>query len=118
MYVSVLNSCEPCLNVCYNTLSGVKEQVLCNKEIQAFFAMEIMSRRTSLCSDEELGRMLQRCLVLFEGSVQHLKWDETTQGCQDCQRNRMIKDLLKNQSGQWNGSRPNYLCLTGLLTIS
>lgn len=118
VYVSVLNSCEPCLNVCYNTPSGVKEQVLCDKEIQAFFAMEIMSRRTSLCSDEELGRMLQRCLVLFEGSVQHLKWDETTQGCQDCQRNRMIKDLLKNQSGQWNGSRPNYLCLTGLLTIS
>uniref|UniRef100_K1R8V1 Puratrophin-1 n=1 Tax=Magallana gigas TaxID=29159 RepID=K1R8V1_MAGGI len=118
VYVSVLNSCEPCLNVCYNTPSGVKEQVLCDKEIQAFFAMEIMSRRTSLCSDEELGRMLQRCLVLFEGSVQHLKWDETTQGCQDCQRNRMIKDLLKNQSGQWNGSRPNYLCLTADFEIN
>lgn len=116
VYVSVLNSGEPHLNVCYNTPSGVKEQVLCDRDIQVFFAMEVFNR-TSSCSDEELGRMLQRCLVLFEGSVQHLKWDETTQGCQDCQRNRMITDLLKNQSGLWNGNRPNYLCFSGLLTI-
>ncbi|XP_062574245.1 pleckstrin homology domain-containing family G member 4B-like isoform X2 [Saccostrea cucullata] len=111
VYVSVLNSNEPCLNVCYSTPSGIKEQVISDRDIDRFFAMEILNR-TSSCSDEELGHMLQRCLVLFEGSVQHLKWDETTQGCQDCKRNRMIEDLLKNQAGMWNGSRPNYLCLT------
>lgn len=117
MYVSVLNSGEPRLGVCYKTPSGVHEEALGEKDIEVLFAMEVLSRTRS-CSDEELGRMLQRCLVLFEGNVQHLKWDETTQGCQDCQRNRMIKDLLKNQTGIWNGSRPSYLCLTGWYPFS
>ena len=80
--------------------------------------MEYVNRfRTS--TDDDLGHMLENCLVVFEDSVERLKWEEVTSPCEDCRRNRMTSELLSRTSASMpsKGSKSNYVCLSGKYSV-
>jgi hypothetical protein len=56
---------------------GPREIAVLESEFGHLFTMD-WRESVKVGSDEELGRMLQQCLVVVEDSVQRLRWEDVT----------------------------------------
>ena len=118
IYVCQVSSGQCQLALKYRSGLGIKEDVVPCSDLKEVFTMEYVNRfRTS--TDDDLGHMLENCLVVFEDSVERLKWEEVTSPCEDCRRNRMTSELLSRTSASLpsKGSKSNYVCLSGKYSV-
>ncbi|KAK3086025.1 hypothetical protein FSP39_012335 [Pinctada imbricata] len=95
----------------YHNSAGIRESVFLAPESSTeTVAMDLVNRfRDS--NDEDLGQMLKNCLVVFEDSVERLKWDEVVSPCQDCRRNRVTSHIT-NRHVYPKSQTSSYLCLS------
>lgn len=82
----------------YLTNEGVFKEVLANDR---GFTMDWLQNRKSCSSNEELGHLLQRCVLGFEESLQRLKLEDVSpDSCVNCQHNRHHNGILQNRATQ------------------